>query len=162
LHCEKSSKFQFSPLAFALHFVHTTTATLHPIDTAKTLRQANPQLFTSTTQALSHLLQTHGPAALYAGVGAAVLGAMPSSALYFGAYESMKLRLAVIASDRWGVQDSSGSGKRVLPPPIRAAVHVLAAASGNAASSLVFVPKEFIKQRLALSISCRHYPPCVT
>jgi Mitochondrial carrier protein len=123
------------------------TATLHPIDTAKTLRQANPQAFTSTTQALSHLLRTHGPAALYAGVGAAVLGAMPSSALYFGAYESMKLRLAMFASDRWGVQDSSGSGKRVLPPPIRAAVHVLAAASGNAASSLVFVPKEFIKQR---------------
>ncbi|KAG5183792.1 mitochondrial carrier protein-like protein [Tribonema minus] len=121
-----------------------STVTLHPIDTAKTLRQSNPQAFKGTIQALSHMLKTHGPGSIYAGVGAAVVGSMPSSALYFGAYESVKARLTRAAGRRWG----GGSAQLVLPPGVRAGVHVISAACGNAASSLVFVPKEYVKQSL--------------
>ncbi|CAM9548800.1 unnamed protein product [Phaeothamnion confervicola] len=124
------------------------TGLLHPLDTAKTLRQAHPHQFCNTRAALLHLFR--GPIGLraaYAGAGAAVLGAMPSSALYFGAYEAMKGRLTGLAARRWVVADPT-DGKRSLPPQVRAAVHMLSAACGNAASSAIFVPKEFIKQTL--------------
>ena len=61
-----------------------------------------------------------GVRALYRGLGAASFGSMPSSAIYFGSYECCK-----------GTLGSFG-----------------AAALGNLVSSLVFVPKEVLKQRM--------------
>ena len=70
----------------------------------------------------------------YRGVLPATLGAIPSSALYFGAYEIMKTLISKVLPDKTFTS--------------RLTIHAMAAASGNALSSLVFVPKEFIKQRL--------------
>ena len=57
-------------------------------------------------------------------------GSFLSSALYFGTYESMK--------ELWAA---------ALPPLSQPLAPSLAAISGNAASSLIFVPKEVLKQR---------------
>ncbi|CAM9158373.1 unnamed protein product [Choristocarpus tenellus] len=131
------------------------TVALFPLDTAKTLRQSNPHKFKGTLDAVTHIFRTHGPKSVYTGLPTAVLGAMPSSALYFGTYEAVKTRLmhlvAARAQQATGAGEESavgGHGRAVLPLGARAAVHVVSAACGNAASSLVFVPKEFVKQTL--------------
>lgn len=103
--------------------------------------------------------RTRGPLAIYTGLPTAVFGAMPSSALYFGTYEAVKSRLLSIAArvcfvneggatggDRGG--DLTGNGGEGLHPLARAGAHALAAACGNAASSLLFVPKEYVKQKI--------------
>eukprot|EP00536_Pseudo-nitzschia_multiseries_P007341 jgi/Psemu1/240156/estExt_Genewise1.C_1720043 len=82
------------------------------------------------------LRSKHALQRVYRGIGPAALGAIPSSALYFGAYESSK-----VALQRW-------HGYRT-----RMVVHGLAAASGNVLSSFVFVPKEVIKQQLQIRSS---------
>lgn len=64
----------------------------------------------------------------------AMVGAIPSSFVFFGTYEAVKTRLTG-AVTHWG-------------PRTRAEIHCAAAACGNAAASLIFVPKEMIKQRL--------------
>jgi solute carrier family 25 S-adenosylmethionine transporter 26 len=113
-----------------------TNGLLHPFDTAKTLRQGNPVRFRSTAAAFADIVRQRGLGGLYGGVHPAMLGAIPSSALYFGTYESVKRRLKRAASQR-------RFHARVLP-----LIPMVAAASGNAASSLVFVPKEFVKQQM--------------
>lgn len=119
------------------------TFCLFPIDAAKTLRQSDPTRYASVRQALTMLLSDplRGWPRAYAGVWAATLGAIPSSALYFGAYESMKrvIRRASSIDD-----EDSTVGQRL-------AAHALAAASGNVLSSAVFVPKELIKQQMQYS-----------
>ena len=86
----------------------------------------------------------------YRGILPAALGAIPSSALYFGAYESSKITLQqLLLRDN----NESTTSKRLV-------VHGLAAACGNIISSAVFVPKEVIKQQLqylaATSVSSTH------
>lgn len=116
------------------------TTLLHPVDCAKTVRQANPQEFSSVQQALRSLI-TKGPfGRIYAGVIPAAVGAFPSSALYFGAYESMK-SLLLVQQQRTSTVDESTFVSRLW-------VHAAAAASGNILSSAIFVPKEFVKQQL--------------
>lgn len=112
------------------------TSILYPMDSAKTLRQSNPEQFTSVISALQHLLQQGHLRRVYTGILPAALGAIPSSALYFGAYESMKSL----------IRSSSGADETKMTG--RLGVHALSAASGNVLSSLVFVPKEFIKQQM--------------
>mmetsp|Transcript_5698 Transcript_5698/g.13216 ORF Transcript_5698/g.13216 Transcript_5698/m.13216 type:complete len:337 (-) Transcript_5698:345-1355(-) len=119
-----------------------TNGILHPIDTAKTLRQRNPKEFKTTFGALVKCYKTQGIRGLYGGFGPAVVGAIPSSALYFGAYECTKRRLKRAARETEKRFDKF-SAKRVYP-----AIHMVSAAAGNAASSAVFVPKEFVKQQL--------------
>lgn len=76
---------------------------------------------------------------------------MPSSALYFGTYEAVKSRLLGIAARVCVVSeggDLTENGGEGLHPVARAGAHALAAACGNAASSLLFVPKEYVKQKI--------------
>ena len=81
---------------------------------------------------------------------------MPSSALYFGTYEAVKTRLMRVAAERFpeapkvvgGGGEEDGGGTGGVHPAARAGAHAVAAACGNAASSLVFVPKEYVKQTL--------------
>ncbi|CAN0020019.1 unnamed protein product [Ectocarpus sp. 4 AP-2014] len=132
------------------------TAALFPIDTAKTLRQANPKAFKGTRDALAHICRTRGPWAIYTGIPTAVVGAMPSSALYFGTYEAVKTRLMRVAAKDFpagpgGPREGEGGGGGGVHPAARAAAHAVAAACGNAASSLIFVPKEYVKQTLQAS-----------
>jgi hypothetical protein len=121
-----------------------STASLHPLDTAKTLRQADPHTYKGSRAALSHLWRTHGPLSIYAGVIPAILGSIPSSALYFGGYETAKRRLTASVRRRWEAMGGSGP----MPLKLRAPVFMLSAACGNVCSSLVFVPKEFLKQTM--------------
>lgn len=122
------------------------TTVLHPFDCAKTLRQSNPEKFQSVRTAFWSLLSSSGApdstirTRLYAGVMPAAVGAIPSSALYFGAYEAMKSLLLQMQEKR-----SHGKSSTFLS---RLWVHAAAAASGNVLSSAVFVPKEFLKQQL--------------
>lgn len=123
------------------------TTLLYPIDAAKTLRQANPEQFKSVLAAL-----LSSPSNRYRGVVPAALGAIPASALYFGAYESMKSLLLQLQVNR-NQQDN-----KTATTCSRLVLHACAAASGKILSSAVFVPKEFIKQQLqyGASTSVRH------
>ncbi|CAM9866926.1 unnamed protein product, partial [Hapterophycus canaliculatus] len=100
--------------------------------------------------------RTRGPWAIYNGIPTAVLGAMPSSALYFGTYEAVKTRLMRLAADHFpgnseGGVGGEGGGVGGVHPAARAGAHAVAAACGNAGSSLIFVPKEYVKQTLQAS-----------
>jgi solute carrier family 25 S-adenosylmethionine transporter 26 len=122
----------------------TGSLVLYPIDSAKTLRQADPSRYGSVRAALLTMVQSRDVGRIYRGILPAVVGAVPSSALYFGAYESSKAAL-----QRWLIprqrRDGGGGGEAVTH---RLLVHGLAAAAGNVVSSFVFVPKEVIKQQL--------------
>ena len=128
-------------------------AALHPLGTAKTLRQARPEEFTNTFGTLYALLLQgpRGVRRLYAGAVPAVVGAAPSSAVYFGTYEATKRRLRRALAARRAERGEAGG------PTIggRALVHLTAAACGNAASSVLFVPKELVKQRMQVRTRLR-------
>jgi len=120
----------------------TGSAVLYPIDSAKTLRQSDPGSYSSVKDALFKMLRSkHSIQRVYNGILPAALGAIPSSALYFGAYESSKVTLQKFVGDP---KDNEKDYRK------RLFVHGLAAASGNVISSFVFVPKEVIKQQLQI------------
>jgi solute carrier family 25 (mitochondrial S-adenosylmethionine transporter), member 26 len=156
------------------------TTVLYPLDAAKTLRQAHLATATATAVAVatatagsataatttnSVLLYTSVPAALrqlirqrtvYVGFGTAIMGAIPSSALYFGAYATAKSILGrYLLPPSWSSDTTTTNGipsttttstmTNVLQ---RCCWHGTAAAIGNLVSSAVFVPKELIKQQM--------------
>jgi solute carrier family 25 S-adenosylmethionine transporter 26 len=108
----------------------TTNALLFPIDTFKTLRQTDKSI--NTFGAALSRLRAKGLKGIYSGFVPAVYGAIPSSALYFGGYEWSKV-----------VYTKYLSG--ILP---RTTITMMSAATGNAVSSVVFVPKDVIKQNM--------------
>ena len=115
-----------------------TNFILYPFDTLKTMRQADKSLV--NMRAAFMKLASQGGAGLrsaYGGVVPAVVGSVPSSAIYFGTYELAKRFL------------SSNNPYNVTIP--RPTVHMLAAASGNILSAVIFVPKDLIKQRVQAS-----------
>lgn len=61
-----------------------TNGLLHPLDTAKTIRQANPKQFPGTFRTIGRIWRTNGIHGLYGGLGTAMVGAMPSSFIFFG------------------------------------------------------------------------------
>lgn len=113
-----------------------TSTVLHPLDTIKTVRQADPTAFKGITPTLVALCRQRGPAALYAGLAPAVIGSTVSTALYFGMYEFAKATFARMLPAAWE------------SPRSRVPLTALSAACGNVASSIVYVPKEVIKQRM--------------
>ena len=127
-----------------------TNGVLHPLDTAKTLRQRvllpnGSRKYANTAAAFVRILKERGPAGLYGGLAPAVVGAIPSSALYFGTYEAVKRRLKQEASNL-GARNAGSCPD--LERHIQTPIYMASAVCGNAASSLVFVPKEFVKQQL--------------
>lgn len=138
----------------------TGTALLYPIDTAKTLRQADPVRYTSVRMALKDLIRgvagegrSMGITQAYSGVITATLFSVPSSALYFGAYETSKQFLANKVNEmnyrRNAMRDNNNDNINTIPSTKqRFFIHAFSAFSGNACSSLIFVPKEFIKQQM--------------
>jgi Mitochondrial carrier protein len=114
------------------------TVVLYPLDAAKTVRQASPEVFRSVRVALVALIRNR---TVFTGLATAVAGAVPSSALYFGTYEAAKqvLRGALPRSLSPAHNDTRWN---------RIVLHASAAATGNLVSSAVFVPKELIKQQL--------------
>lgn len=109
---------------------------LHPLDTIKTVRQADPLHFRGVLPTMIKITRERGLAGLYAGIAPALIGSALSSALYFGFYELAKRRLTALLTN--------GS----LPSFKRAPLHAVSAVCGNVASSVLFVPKEVVKQRM--------------
>ncbi|XP_021284626.1 S-adenosylmethionine carrier 1, chloroplastic/mitochondrial-like [Herrania umbratica] len=94
-------------------------AALYPIDTIKTRLQA-----------------AHGGGkvilkGLYSGLGGNLAGVLPASAIFLGVYEPAKQKLL-----------------KAFPENMSAFSHLTAGALGGAASSLVRVPTEVVKQRM--------------
>ena len=104
-----------------------TNAILYPMDTMKTMRQSDPNI-NNMLDALKKLQKT-GIMKAYSGILPAVIGAIPSSALYFGTYEFSK-----------GIFTSINVSRPLI--------HMISAATGNIMSSLIFVPKEMIKLKM--------------
>ncbi|CAN6180194.1 unnamed protein product [Urochloa humidicola] len=94
---------------------------LYPIDTIKTRLQA--------AQGGSKI-QWKG---LYAGLGGNIVGVLPASAIFVGVYEPAKKKLL-----------------EMFPENLSAIAHLTAGAIGGAASSLIRVPTEVIKQRMQM------------
>ena len=139
----------------------TGTAILYPFDTAKTLRQAQPKVYRNVHSALMSLFNDgfyRGARMAYSGVLMSTLGAIPSSAMYFGSYSLAKSRLENLFYKSLYRQKEHRDEKicvysyddraRTLSLLQRVIVHSLSAATGNTISSLIFVPKEYIKQQM--------------
>lgn len=102
------------------------TFLLYPIDVIKSRYQNNPKHVQDALKSLQNIPN------FYYGVLPAALGAVPSSAVYFGSYEACKSFL-------------SSHFNNSLP---RRTQHALAAASGNILSSILFVPKDVLKHKM--------------
>jgi len=92
---------------------------LFPLDTIKTRLQSKQGFWAAG-----------GFRNIYSGLGPAAVGSAPNAAIFFCTYDTVK-RLAV---NKFGYQDS-------------AAVHMVAASTGEVAACLVRVPVEIVKQR---------------
>ena len=103
----------------------TATLILYPIDSVKSLCQTTK---INPLEAFRRVFCDFR--ILYSGVLPAALGAVPSSALYFGSYEYCKQFLSSHCASYKPLQ------------------HMLAAASGNLMSSAVFVPKDVLKHKI--------------
>ena len=109
-----------------------SNAILYPIDTIKTMQQSDKSIKGFKSAIVKLRTSNGGIFKLYSGFWAAVLGSVPSSAIYFGSYETSKRVLFNNCRDK-------------ISRPV---IHMMAAASGNIMSSFVFVPKDVIKQRM--------------
>ncbi|XP_021902577.1 probable S-adenosylmethionine carrier 2, chloroplastic isoform X2 [Carica papaya] len=94
-------------------------AALYPIDTIKTRLQA--------ARAGGKIVLK----GLYSGIGGNLAGVLPASAIFLGVYEPAKQKLL-----------------KTLPENFSALAHLTAGALGGAASSIVRVPTEVVKQRM--------------
>ncbi|KAG8100111.1 hypothetical protein GUJ93_ZPchr0013g36839 [Zizania palustris] len=95
---------------------------LYPIDTVKTRLQAAKG---------GSKIQWKG---LYDGLGGNIAGVLPASAIFIGVYEPTKIKLL-----------------EMFPENLSAFAHLAAGAIGGAASSLIRVPTEVVKQRMQMS-----------
>lgn len=120
-----------------------THGLLHPLDTVKVLRQVYPGAYHGILPGMRYLLQEVGLYGLYRGWGAAVLGGGVSSGIYFGVYEWVRRRRSL-----WWMKKKGRANKEFLWS--RMGRNMTAAACGNLMSSVVFVPKEVLKQRLMI------------
>eukprot|EP00750_Incisomonas_marina_P025304 INCI5373.1.p1 GENE.INCI5373.1~~INCI5373.1.p1 ORF type:complete len:575 (-),score=74.60 INCI5373.1:1101-2720(-) len=100
--------------------------------------------------AMYRIVSLEGWRALYAGVPATLIGAIPSTALYFSAYEAAK-RFGEASYNDFADAAQAATGVRpdnemvYLP-----AVYFTAGAFGELASSSVYVPFEVVKSRLQM------------
>ncbi|KAJ6930962.1 S-adenosylmethionine carrier 1 [Populus alba x Populus x berolinensis] len=105
-------------------------AVLYPIDTIKTRLQASGLILSQFA------LAVHGGGkinfkGLYSGLAGNLAGVLPASAIFVGVYEPTKQKLL-----------------KSLPENLSALAQLTAGAIGGAASSLVRVPTEVVKQRM--------------
>eukprot|EP00281_Chroomonas_sp_CCMP1168_P024406 CAMPEP_0206225068 /NCGR_PEP_ID=MMETSP0047_2-20121206/7357_1 /ASSEMBLY_ACC=CAM_ASM_000192 /TAXON_ID=195065 /ORGANISM="Chroomonas mesostigmatica_cf, Strain CCMP1168" /LENGTH=363 /DNA_ID=CAMNT_0053648057 /DNA_START=236 /DNA_END=1327 /DNA_ORIENTATION=+ len=103
-------------------------AMLQPFDTIKTVQQNSKTSPVSLLTAASDLISRGGPLALYSGLGATIMGSVPSIAVYFGVYQFLKGQLTGVVGLQWGIALSAGMA--------------------NLLAAFVRVPFEIVKQRL--------------
>ncbi|QPG75857.1 hypothetical protein FOA43_003241 [Brettanomyces nanus] len=108
---------------------------MHSLDTVKTRQQAAPHIakYRNTLNAYLTILKEEGFArGLYSGYSAAMMGSLPSSAVFFFAYESVKR----VAIEDFGFNDTAS--------------YLGAGFVGDLVSSVFYVPSEVLKTRLQL------------
>ncbi|KAF6146369.1 hypothetical protein GIB67_020463, partial [Kingdonia uniflora] len=108
-------------------------AALYPIDTIKTRLQAG---YIHRKAMMAVYLAARGGGkillkGLYSGLAGNLAGVLPASAIFVGVYEPTKMKLL-----------------EMFPENLSAFAHLTAGAIGGAASSLVRVPTEVVKQRM--------------
>lgn len=113
-----------------------TNTVLHPIDTLKTVRQTSPTAAPGMVSTFRALLKANGPPALFAGLIPALVGSSVSTMFYFGFYEFFKRKAATTFPRAWN------------SARLRVPLTAVSAACGNVASSIAYIPKEVIKQRM--------------
>lgn len=152
------------------------TTLLYPFDSAKTLRQASPKQFKSVIAALQYMLLyqqdqyyhhialtrirfpfrllSYNYGRVYKGLFTSVIGSIPSSALYFGAYETSKTYIRRLLLENNNNPNLNNNNKHHDQHHDdtsfyqRLIIHGCSAACGNILSSGIFVPKELIKQKM--------------
>jgi hypothetical protein len=101
--------------------------TLQPFDTIKTVQQMNDRKYMGVMSTAKLIVKERGLFGLWSGVDVTVLGSLPSIALYFGIYNSIKTRVST-----------------VLPPSLHPLAVVVAAIVGNTFACALRVPYEVI------------------
>nr|CAD1844841.1 unnamed protein product [Ananas comosus var. bracteatus] len=104
---------------------------LHPIDTIKTIIQANGASQKSFSDILRHIITEKGVVGLYRGISSNITSSAPISAIYTFTYESVK-----------------GALIPVLPKEYHSLAHCIAGGCSSLATSFVFTPSERIKQQM--------------
>eukprot|EP00898_Chlorokybus_atmophyticus_P003776 jgi/Chlat1/439/Chrsp103S01018 len=107
------------------------SCSLHPVDTIKTIVQAEHGQRRSMSRILHRIMNERGIKGLYRGLGSNLATAAPISAIYTTTYESVKERLLPL-----------------LPAEYAAVAHCVAGGCASVATSFVFTPSECIKQRM--------------
>lgn len=104
---------------------------LHPVDTVKTIIQANSSGQSSFYHTLRRTLVERGILGLYGGLASKLACSAPISAIYTLTYEIVK-----------------GTLLPVLPKEYHSIVHCAAGGCSSIATSFVFTPSECIKQQM--------------
>ncbi|KAI0513783.1 hypothetical protein KFK09_009813 [Dendrobium nobile] len=110
------------------------TLCLHPVDTVKTIIQANEMGQKSFYRVLRRIISQHGIVGLYRGIGSNITSSAPISAIYTFTYESVKCSLLPL-----------------LPNEYHSFAHCIAGGCSSIATSFVFTPSERIKQQMQVS-----------
>lgn len=108
---------------------------MHSLDTVKTRQQGAPSngKYKNMLSAYRNLLVEEGVRrGLYGGYGAAMLGSLPSAAIFFSTYEYSKRKMI----DDWHINETT--------------TYLTAGFLGDLFSSIVYVPSEVLKTRLQL------------
>lgn len=108
---------------------------MHSLDTVKTRQQGAPRSgkYRSMLSAYRTIFVEEGVRrGLYGGYCAAMLGSLPSAALFFSTYEYSKKKMI----DDWQINETT--------------THLTAGFLGDLVSSIVYVPSEVLKTRLQL------------
>lgn len=124
---------------------------LAPFDTIKTVQQhAQGGTSLGLVEAGRRITSRPGGVAnLYAGLGVAALGSMPSVGLYFGVYSYCKKMIGPRLKGRWG-SGRADEGKDALcsDGTLQTLTIMCSAAIGNTVASFSRVPYEVVKQNL--------------
>ncbi|OEL22110.1 S-adenosylmethionine carrier 1, chloroplastic/mitochondrial [Dichanthelium oligosanthes] len=107
------------------------SVSLHPVDTVKTIIQANSCGQSSFYHTLRHTLVERGVLGLYGGLASKLACSAPISAIYTLTYEIVK-----------------GALLPVLPKEYHSIAHCVAGGCSSIATSFVFTPSECIKQQM--------------
>lgn len=112
---------------------------LQPFDTLKTIQQMEKGNIGLLKTAIA-FIETRGVLSLWSGVGVALIGSVPSVAVYFGVYNAAKSRLAAALPDRY-----------------RTVAVALAASIANTIASVIRAPNEVLNTRSSYLCIVLHY-----
>lgn len=122
------------PLAGALAGTMVSLS-LHPVDTVKTIIQANAAGQLSPYLILRRVISEKGVSGLYRGISSNIASSAPISAIYTYTYESVK-----------------GALLPVLPKEYHSFALCIAGGCSSVATSFIFTPSERIKQQMQVGL----------